>query len=575
MEGSSVVHEDAAPLLVFPRDEGVHPGLPHEWWYFCAHVTDSDERRYGVMVCFFNNGKLYLGVTDEQQGEHCAEIVKGGFRAAHDRLAVSIDGNWWHEEDSRRYVLHAAHGALSVELAMQALKLPLLVGGGRVPMGLGGVSHYYSQTRLQVKGRLSMRGEEHAVSGTGWIDRQWGNWNFDGLGGWEWFGIQLEDGTDILLCEVLDPRSGMAITSMVEVMDADGQQETLTSYELDRLGTWQCPKSGETFSHGWRLRLPARNTDFEIVPTVAAQLLHKGLWEGSCRVRGKSSGEDILGRAYVELLHQPRPNAIIRLARCMASLTRLPEWVSKLQLVFMAALTLLLFETQDVEFVSPLVVLAVYMGFISSYGYALNSYVDRHQDREAGKPETLVFLSDRCIRLAILAFAAVSLVLPFLAADVWVAGVGIATFGLATAYSIKPLRLKERGILGVIAAAVVQRPMPFLLFAMAVGLITPLTWYLLGHLTMLGLSGIVTHQLTDFARDRRVGVKTWAAVVGFPRARKAAGVLILLTIASLAVPVPLLGIRDGMAVTAVVAVLSTVPMVQSFRGLMRKEPLVV
>lgn len=289
-------------ILEFPKDEGMHTDVKHEWWYFNGHVCDEKGNHYGLMVCFFKNGKLYLEFADENNSKFYSAIIHGNLKASQEKLDISIGNNWWVETDKSSYKMHTEYAGTHLDLNMITEKPPLLIGGqGLVLMGRGGTSYYYSQTRLKINGKLKLMGEEKNISGIGWIDRQWGNWNFDGFDGWEWFSIQLDNNEEIQLFKLFDPETGESITPMLNIMHANNEQETINSFQIEYLDYWTDPKSGDRFSHKWKIKIPEKDIELVVIPTIDDQLIHQGLWEGSCTVTGKVGNEDVTGWGYVEL----------------------------------------------------------------------------------------------------------------------------------------------------------------------------------------------------------------------------------------------------------------------------------
>ena len=66
-------------------------------------------------------------------------------------------------------------------------------GVSRKGEGPGQASHYYSLTRLATEGNLWLEGERFEVTGTSWMDHEFGSTDLaEGLIGWDWFSIQLE-----------------------------------------------------------------------------------------------------------------------------------------------------------------------------------------------------------------------------------------------------------------------------------------------------------------------------------------------------------------------------------------------
>jgi predicted secreted hydrolase/4-hydroxybenzoate polyprenyltransferase len=549
--------EDSEVLLEFPKDEGAHEGVKHEWWYFNGHVFDKEGHAYGLMVCFFNNGKLYLGFADEDHNEFYSEIILGHLKAAGNKLDVSVGNNWWVEKDKFTYEMHIEHAETRLDLHMVAERPPLLVGGkGSVHLGNGGTSYYYSQTRLRIDGRLTLLDEEREISGIGWIDRQWGNWDFNGFAGWEWFSVHLDNGSDIQLANLFDPQTGASITPMLNIMHANGTQETLDSYKIEYLDYWTHPETGDKFSHRWRVKIPEKDIELVVIPTVDHQIIHRGLWEGSCKVFGTVGDNAVKGQAYVELLLKSKEMRLLSIAQQLISLSRVHEWWEKLSTVLVVTLVLLVLNPCPANCLWLLPVLAVYMAFLGSYAYALNSYSDREQDRKVGKRSELDFISNRQLLLASCFWAFGAITIPLLFSNFRINILGLITFLLATFYSVKPLRFKERGILGIIVPALVQRPLPFLFFVLLVAPNSVLSWYLLGWLVMVGLTMMFAHQLQDFKYDRKAQVATWAQRAGFYQTKRTTSYFLLLTIAYLTLSFLLFGIKDGLLITVVFFVAS-------------------
>ena len=57
---------------------------------------------------------------------------------------------------------------------------------------------------MAANGTLELDGETFDVDGIAWFDHQWGDFVSVG-GGWDWFAINLDDGTDITVSVVFGP----------------------------------------------------------------------------------------------------------------------------------------------------------------------------------------------------------------------------------------------------------------------------------------------------------------------------------------------------------------------------------
>jgi len=162
---------------------------------------------------------------------------------------------------------------------------------------------------------------------------------------------------------------------------------------------------------------------------------------------------------------------------------------------------------------------------LAAYGHVVNDLSDLESDRRAGKPNSLERLSPAariwvCALVAVVGLSAL-FVLPGAAAAVL-----MADYVLATAYSLRPVRLKERGVLGALTDATAVHALPTLyvvfLFAgagprppatAALAIVAPLWAFL------LGLRGITSHQVWDYDNDLRSDTRTLVTRVGSDRAR--------------------------------------------------------
>ena len=164
-----------------------------------------------------------------------------------------------------------------------------------------------------------------------------------------------------------------------------------------------------------------------------------------------------------------------------------------------------------------LAVLCVYAAF----GHLVNDLSDREADRVAGKRNVLATLSEQKARVLVLAAGAIGIVLalPYWQQPGVIVSL-ISAYALAAFYSLPPLRLKERGAAGLIAAVAAQRTLPcFVVFyAMNFWDWTAVALCVLN--TLIGARYIVVHQILDAHDDTRAGIDTFATThdAGFLRA---------------------------------------------------------
>ena len=198
---------------------------------------------------------------------------------------------------------------LGLDLRLQATKPAALHGDdGWIDFGPAGGSYYYSRTSMTASGTLLLDGTTLAVRGSAWFDHQWGDFIAVGGGGWDWFAVNLDDGTDLTLSLVRDADGSYPLIYGT-VVAADGTVSHLdrSAFSVDVTGHWTSPATGATYPAGWSVAVPRLDLQITLTPTVAAQELDTRAttgvvyWEGSQRVVAMRGGSRLGGAAYVEL----------------------------------------------------------------------------------------------------------------------------------------------------------------------------------------------------------------------------------------------------------------------------------
>lgn len=314
-----------APPLSLPHDEGPHSSLT-EWWYYTGHLYSAQTgRTYGFEFTIFQaerqaapSGLLAhfaISDIDDQSFSHQARFVQLPSNAT---PAFPLDVDGWQLSSAAGYdTISAAMSAgpgvaqpYALNLSLTDDKPPALHNGGYIEYGIAGGSYYYSRTRLSVTGTLGLGSEDAtAVDGIAWMDHQWGNFVVASSGGWDWYSLQLDDRTELMLY-VLRGTSGETTGVYGTEVLADGTPRDLRpgTVTAASVGTWLSPHTGAAYPSGWLLTR-ADGTQLRIEPALADQELYfPGLdaaqtgvgvmsyWEGAVRVTG-----DRTGVGYVEL----------------------------------------------------------------------------------------------------------------------------------------------------------------------------------------------------------------------------------------------------------------------------------
>jgi 4-hydroxybenzoate polyprenyltransferase len=239
----------------------------------------------------------------------------------------------------------------------------------------------------------------------------------------------------------------------------------------------------------------------------------------------------------------------------LIALMRIPEWLHKFQELFIASLILLLFLPDCAHSVSGinaevLLIFWIYQCFLLCYGYVINSYADREQDAIAGKHPEVSFFSTWQLQLVLGFLAVFALGVPLYYGDFRIRMLGLVTFLVATFYSLKPIRFKERGFIGILAATAFQRPLLFMFFPLIIpSCDLTLFLILLGCLFFIGLTIEINHQLADYNNDIKSGVVTWTTKVGKTKVKK--WLLFTTTLFSffICMPIFIFPIYNGLAIS--------------------------
>jgi hypothetical protein len=172
------------------------------------------------------------------------------------------------------------------------------------------------------------------------------------------------------------------------------------------------------------------------------------------------------------------------------------------------------------ESVAAMCVLLWCVSCVAAYGHVVNDWCDIADDQRAGKPNAM-----RDIRVGRRAALSLGLIVAgFIVlaplSNAWPARIVLAVNYLwPTLYSIPGVRLKERGLLGVLSDAAGSHITPTLfafadatLFVPGPANVAVLTAVLVWA-TALGIKGILYHMIADRANDEIAGVATFAATL--------------------------------------------------------------
>jgi geranylgeranyl pyrophosphate synthase len=151
------------------------------------------------------------------------------------------------------------------------------------------------------------------VRGWAWFDHQWGDLDWfvgarpgGSLLGWDWFGVALDDGTDVMATLHRDLRTGEVLSRHATVREADGRTDTTDRFHAEPIEWWVSPRTRATYPVAWRLFFDDRDLNLTILPLAQDQEISipgpaRAIWEGAAAVRAERGSRFINGRGRLEL----------------------------------------------------------------------------------------------------------------------------------------------------------------------------------------------------------------------------------------------------------------------------------
>lgn len=339
----------------FPRDHGAHPQFATEWWYYTGHLRSEDGRRFGYQMTWFRTALTpkvtrksawatrdiifcHFALTDERgQRFHFSDrIGRGGLGVSGADSGAKLPRIWsgdWTLQfsgktgEKQRFSASAISDAsqtqgqpFGLQLSQSALK-PLAINGrngvSQKSAGRGQASHYYSFTRLQTRGILTLGTEKLAVTGESWFDHEFGSSQLaKNQVGWDWFSLQLSDGRELMLYRLRLKNGGVEPFSSGTLVEKNGQTRhlKLADFRLTPLSSWKSNATNASYPARWRIEVPREKIALQVTPTLDNQELRPrrsganlSYWEGSVAASGTQNGRALTARGYLEMTGYASP----------------------------------------------------------------------------------------------------------------------------------------------------------------------------------------------------------------------------------------------------------------------------
>ncbi len=357
----------------FPQDAGPHDKSVIEWWYFNSFFTTAGGRHYSVVGSFFRTGltptkkghyliysltdldaktrsaysvldkgsitllKAYTSLgamqnpNDTKAMDFLAQLQRNELPKPHRVLPVAAklttkplfaltmgenriaqataDGRTW------KATLKGDDFTVNLTLAQPTRPAMLVGGAGKTGVANPDDMYYLTLSRMETTGTLKRgSGAPEKITGSGWLDRQWGqSWGINPNVGWDWFGLHLADGSDVLVYRLRNTRSGNTIQASATLVDKDGKQtvdNAVTVSPATGSRSVTDPLSKVVYPTDFTVQIPSLGKTFSVKADIQDQTIPvltpggASIWEGVVSVfASDASGESArLGYGYMELV---------------------------------------------------------------------------------------------------------------------------------------------------------------------------------------------------------------------------------------------------------------------------------
>jgi len=354
--------------MILPKDEAFHHNIPIEWWYTTAYLTAKNStEKFSLVSSFFSYSEhrqqepghmlIYaLNQLPDQPIATCSLVDKNLRDIAFDDLRQNVDdgsaGEYArayyeslnrceipkphkiaetssfsnHElfcqldknllERKEKYHLHLEDEEFSLDLNASPTKPVMMMGNKGIVDFTQFKMQYYSYPKVKISGTLNVKDKNMEVTGSGWLDHQWGGWfNFGDMLSrnttrrskkisWQWFALQLENEFDINTCIPAD--NSLKFKPYVTTSLPNGNITKLNQIETRSKKLWQSLRTLNIYPVDWTLKIPELELTVELEELTKVELPVfgpiGGVLEVLYKVNGKVGGKQTEGLCWAETL---------------------------------------------------------------------------------------------------------------------------------------------------------------------------------------------------------------------------------------------------------------------------------
>lgn len=304
--------------LAFPTDHGPHPAFRIEWWYLTANLMDASGNVYGAQWTLFRQAmapsaqdsgwataQIWMGhaAVTSATAHHAAEtFARGGigqagvtttpFRAWIDTWEMR-GAEGFSDINAAPLDVTASAENFSFQLRLDTQRPLVLQGdaGYSRKSERGQASYYYSQPYFAATGALVIDGQEIAVTGRAWMDREYSSQPLaSDQTGWDWFSLHLPDNEKLMLFRLRQKDGSHYFAG--NWITADGRSTQLAPDAIAMTPTVTTDIGARKLPTGWRIAIASRGLQIETAPLNPQSWMATtfSYWEGPVRFSGSHGG---------------------------------------------------------------------------------------------------------------------------------------------------------------------------------------------------------------------------------------------------------------------------------------------
>jgi predicted secreted hydrolase len=132
----------------------------------------------------------------------------------------------------------------------------------------------------------------------------------EGQVGWDWFSLQLNDNTELMLFRIRRRNSSVDPYSSGTYIDSDGRPVHLRKQDFSLTpegDSWKNPASGAVYPVRWRVSVPKLQIEVQATTLLNSQELAgpsqriPAYWEGAIDLDGHRGAAALVGSGYLEM----------------------------------------------------------------------------------------------------------------------------------------------------------------------------------------------------------------------------------------------------------------------------------